>query len=361
MNNDHNLDDKILSSFAIPTLEEWATAASAEIAGGNPWEKLKWKTSDELELLPFYTSENAAKSSGDAFQISNPLTVRAWASLPMINVIDESSANAQALEHLSSEAEGILFRLTSPQTDFERLMDGISWEHCTVAFEVEAGELANAIVTFLQSGRYDGRRINGAVYAADLQTIPMLSETSLRLSGIKLQASTPCGEISDALFAGVQQIDRFIHAGESIEAALGQVAFQLPLGAELLVEVAKCKALRRLWRQVTTAYGAGNDDFLYLHGYSNQWINPKFQPHGNMLKSTIAAIAGICGGCNAITIVPEEDNHRMMNRIARNTSHVLRDESHLDKINDPFAGSFALETMIDEIARKSWSMFQSRL
>jgi methylmalonyl-CoA mutase len=80
-----------------------------------------------------------------------------------------------------------------------------------------------------------------------------------------------------------------------------------------------------------------------------------------MLKSTISAIAGLAGGCNALTIQAEDSGNKMMARIARNTSHILLEESHLNKVSDPFAGSYAVEAITDDLARNAWDRFQTML
>ena len=119
--------------------------------------------------------------------------------------------------------------------------------------------------------------------------------------------------------------------------------------------------MRILWYQVAQSYGVKDysPDDLYIHGYSDKWINEQFQPHGNMLKGTVAAIAAISGGADGLTIIPEDDQHAVMSRIARNTSVILKAESQLAKVNDPFAGAYGVEVITDRIVRDAWAKFQA--
>jgi methylmalonyl-CoA mutase len=78
-----------------------------------------------------------------------------------------------------------------------------------------------------------------------------------------------------------------------------------------------------------------------------------------MLRSTTSSIAAICGGCDSLTVFPEDESNSMMQRMARNTSVILREESHLSKVADPLAGAYAIEVMIDTLAKESWQKFQS--
>jgi methylmalonyl-CoA mutase len=77
-----------------------------------------------------------------------------------------------------------------------------------------------------------------------------------------------------------------------------------------------------------------------------------------MLKETTAAMAAILGGTNGLSLYPEEMDNVVMSRIARNTSHILREESHLNKVADPLAGSYLVENLMLEMAEKAWAKFQ---
>ena len=79
-----------------------------------------------------------------------------------------------------------------------------------------------------------------------------------------------------------------------------------------------------------------------------------------MLKSTTASLAAVLGGCNSLTVYAEDDS-LMMNRIARNISSVLREESYIDKVADATSGAYAIEKMVDEIAKASWLDFQQHV
>ena len=74
-----------------------------------------------------------------------------------------------------------------------------------------------------------------------------------------------------------------------------------------------------LWYQVTQAFGCATYDVneLHIHARCEPWISENFQPHGNMLKSTTAAISAICGGCNSLTIQGETYGNPVMERMAR--------------------------------------------
>jgi methylmalonyl-CoA mutase len=85
-------------------------------------------------------------------------------------------------------------------------------------------------------------------------------------------------------------------------------------------------------------------------------------PHVNILRATIAVFAATLGGADAITVLPFTAARglpdRFARRIARNTQLLLSEESHLDKVADPAAGSGAVEDLTDQLCRTAWALFQ---
>jgi methylmalonyl-CoA mutase len=358
MNEVHGL----FESFSKPQKSEWNAAASSEINGGNPSENLRWKTEDELDFGPFYSQDDINELTYlQQFQLNGStaeVEPHQWVNMPQVIVKDGKAANLIALTHLQQEAEGIIFRLTPGFTDFETLLNDISWEHCSVSFIGDVTS-ANQLQRFIQKKGYDTTQIQGAFFSNDL--IPFSFESSFRFHGVFIEASTAVNELATALDKGTKLIEGLIKQDSDVNKIFNQVAFSLQIGPQLLVEISKLKALRVLWFQIAKAYGSNQfkASDLHVHGRSEPFIREKFQPHGNLLKSTMAAIAGIGGGVNALTIEPEDAEHPTMNRIARNTSLILRLESHLGKVNDPFAGAYGIEVLVDKIAREAWIKFQS--
>jgi methylmalonyl-CoA mutase len=141
---------------------------------------------------------------------------------------------------------------------------------------------------------------------------------------------------------------------------IDQLCFRANIQTDFFLEIAKLKALRNLWYQVRGAYGALHEiKPLYIHGVSSRWVRDTYKPHGNMIKAATATMAAIAGGCDSVTVEPENPDNEMENRIARNVSSILREESHFSKVADPLTGSFYLEALTDQLSQKAWSKFQT--
>lgn len=153
--------------------------------------------------------------------------------------------------------------------------------------------------------------------------------------------------------------------------AVQEVAFALAEGAELLaagrpveslgfaigsnhfMEIAKLRAARLLWPQVASAFGS-SDTGIRIHARTAGENKTLYDPYVNLLRVTTEALAAVIGGCDSLTITPcRFDAH-----LAENVHHILSEESHLDKVKDPAAGSYYVEALTDEVAREGWKLFQ---
>lgn len=358
----------LFESFPKPKTSDWVKAASGEISGADPFEKLRWTSPDQQEFGPYYAAEDLSKLTYlREFRIKespvNAQDPRSWANMPEVVVLDEEVANNTALHHLQLEADGILFSTQGKQLNFQKLLKTIEWEHCAVSFTADPSFPVTDLINYISDRSYKYENLQGNLFWRNEVTSPpaLPSHNGFRFAGIKIAPSTPVEEISEALTRAVSTIEDFASAGHKISETIRHIAFCVPLSAQLLLNVSKLRALRILWYQVAQSYGVKDysPDDLYIHGYSDKWINEQFQPHGNMLKGTVAAIAAISGGADGLTIIPEDDQHAVMSRIARNTSVILKAESQLAKVNDPFAGAYGVEVITDRIVRDAWAKFQA--
>lgn len=181
--------------------------------------------------------------------------------------------------------------------------------------------------------------------------------------GIVVTPTSPVQEISQALERTALLMDVLTEMGEDRNVVFRSISLSLSCEENFFATIAKLKAIRILWYQLSQAFEIPfySPADLHLHVTSQKWIDEKFQPHGNMIKNTAHAIAAVLGGCNALTIQAEDDNSEMMNRVGLHVTNLLKDESHLDHVSDPVAGAYALDNMVHEFAQAAWSDFQHRM
>lgn len=354
-------------TFSHTNLNTWIEAAKKELGGKDPFEALSISKND-LIVKPYYDKEDTKDLAENILHPSdNPyLGPRGWYNTPNINVKNCAEANKLALEYLGSGADGILFTLQT-EAELDILLNQIELPYCGIFFitETEQSKLLNDFAQYVSSKGYDKSQVKGSVIWTDtintqnVSLQPLQGFNNFHALGISIpKADNPVNEIADALLAAVD----ILNAGDTdTREIIHHIHFSFTVGTDFFTEIAKIRAFRRLWVQVCHAFAVTDkDDTHLLHAISTAWNKESFQPNANMLKSTTAALSAILGGCDAITVMPEEDNS-FKNRIARNVLTILREESHLNQTADAVAGSYYLESLIDQMAKTAWEKFQQKV
>ncbi|MZD04550.1 methylmalonyl-CoA mutase, partial [Streptomyces sp. SID5785] len=169
-------------------------------------------------------------------------------------------------------------------------------------------------------------------------------------------------ELGASLATGVAYLRALTDAGLSVEQALGQLEFRYAASADQFLTIAKFRAARRLWARVAEACGAPEAGAQLQHAVTSPVMMTRRDPWVNMLRTTIATLAAGVGGADAVTVLPFDHAlglpDAFARRIARNTSTILVEESHLARVIDPAGGSWYVERLTDELAHAAWEFFQ---
>jgi methylmalonyl-CoA mutase len=355
-------DSKKKHLFKATTKKDWEGAsqlewnASAPIAGKHSSHDAVYFDASDLpihrrsQLLEATTGYNG---------------VRSWSNMPRILVNDDQRANRIALESLNSGADGILFELASDCSP-EKLLNDIQLPFCDVVFFANAGQniFFKKLFSLLGTKKTELDLIKGGIFwkgPSHQQTVEQFSMMKMfHADGILENEikNSPADEIAFLLAKAVTQINATVDSTNDLSAALNSIAFSIEINTAFFPAIAKLKTLRMLWDQITRSYEPEYSSPAFIHAISNVWNSPEYEPHGNLLKSTTAGMSAILGGCDALTIAPDNRVDSMTERIARNVSLILREESHFSKVADPTAGAYALENQIDRLAQETWLKFQ---
>ncbi len=180
--------------------------------------------------------------------------------------------------------------------------------------------------------------------AGTWEMVPPGREPALDASAIEAheQGATSTQEVAYVLAQGAGRL-----AGGEAVTTLG-----FAIGSNHFMEIAKLRAARLLWREVTAAFGVEGD--VRIHARTAGENKTRYDASVNLLRVTTEALSAIFGGCDSLTITPcGFDPH-----LAGNVHHILREESHLDKVLDPGAGSYYIEALTDAVATEAWALFQ---
>ncbi|MFE0643839.1 methylmalonyl-CoA mutase family protein [Streptomyces sp. NPDC058877] len=169
-------------------------------------------------------------------------------------------------------------------------------------------------------------------------------------------------ELGCSLATGVAYLRGLTGAGLSVTEACGQLEFRYAATADQFLTIAKLRAARRLWARVAEACGAPEAGAQRQHAVTSPVMMTRRDPWVNMLRTTVATLAAGVGGADGVTVLPFDEAlglpDAFARRIARNTSTILIEESHLSRVIDPAGGSWYVERLTDELAHAAWQFFQ---
>ena len=170
-------------------------------------------------------------------------------------------------------------------------------------------------------------------------------------------------ELACVIATGAEYIREMLKRGIGIETIGVRMRFGLSIGSNFFMEVAKLRAVRVLWSQVIESFGgterAGR---MHLHSRTSLFNKTLYDPFVNLLRSTTEAFSAVVGGTDSMHVGPFDEPLRVPDhfsrRIARNTHLILGEECNLSQVTDPAGGSWYVEWLTDQIARKAWLEFQ---
>jgi methylmalonyl-CoA mutase len=194
-------------------------------------------------------------------------------------------------------------------------------------------------------------------HAPQVQTICVHSRAWHEAGGNAVQ------ELAFTLATGVEYLRQMNLRELDVNIVGPRIRFAVTVGENFFIEIAKLRALRQLWSRAVSAIG-GNEEAqkLTLHVRTSQWNKSVCDPHTNILRATVEALAGVLGGCDSLqvgafdeVVRPPDDFSR---RVARNTQLVLQKECNLTHVIDPAGGSWYVESLTAELAARAWTLFQ---
>jgi methylmalonyl-CoA mutase len=170
-------------------------------------------------------------------------------------------------------------------------------------------------------------------------------------------------ELAFALAAGVEYLRALARRGLAPAQTAPRLRFAFAAGPQFFMEIAKFRAFRLLWTRAATAFGLEPAAApAKIHARTARWNQTVLDINVNMLRTTTEALSAILGGVDSLHIAPYDEvmgaPDDFSRRISRNIHTLLAEEFHFTAPNDPAGGSFYIEKLTDELARKAWALFQ---
>jgi len=207
-------------------------------------------------------------------------------------------------------------------------------------------------------------RIVADIIAHTAQHMPRFN--SISISGYHMQeaGANQALELAFTLADGMEYVRAAMARGLDVDAFAGRLSFFFAIGMNFYLEIAKLRAARLLWHRIMSDFGAKDPKSLMLrtHCQTSGWSLTEQDPYNNVVRTTIEAMAAVFGGTQSLhtnaldeaIALPTEFSAR----IARNTQLVIQEESQICKVVDPWAGSYMMETLTQQMADKAWSLIE---
>jgi methylmalonyl-CoA mutase len=199
-------------------------------------------------------------------------------------------------------------------------------------------------------------RIVGDIIEYTAKKMPKFN--SISISGYHMQeaGANQALELAFTLADGKEYVKTALAKGLDVDDFAGRLSFFWAIGMNFYLEIAKMRAARLLWCRIMKGFGAKNPKSLMLrtHCQTSGWSLTEQDPYNNIVRTTIEAMAAVFGGTQSLhtnsfdeaIALPTEFSAR----IARNTQLILQEESHITDVIDPWAGSYMMEKLTQEMA-----------
>ena len=399
--------EKLFSDFSGVTTQEWLDKIQVDLKGADFEKRLVWKTTEGFKVQPFYRKDDLKDlKTTDGLPGEFPYVRgikkddNTWYIRQDIGVDDVSEANNKALDLLNKGVDSLGFYINGADLckDFVRaLLKDIRCDCIELNFSIcqkHCVTLAEILVEYFEEMGYDPARIEGSidydpigktmVKGKDLsgflgfakQIVAVLANypkfRCININAVELNnAGSYCfQELGYALAWGAEYLNWLTEAGVSAALAAQKIKFTFGISSNYFMEIAKFRAARLLWADIVKAFlveEAGTEEVdltpcrMIIHAETSQFNLTVFDAYVNLLRTQTEAMSAALAGVNSMCVVPfniaYEAPSEFSERIARNQQLLLKEEAHFNRIVDPAAGSYYIETLTDSLAKEAWKLF----
>ncbi len=392
------MKNKLFEDFQSTSKEEWIAQAIKDLRGKSFEEILVSHSLENIDIQPFYTFEDVAHGlplESIHHQV-NPqssipgLSPRLWSNAVRIEPdTDLTLTNKRLLHSLQMGADAIVLKLTGeehleallkdvepayiqiylePQSNPVRVLEVFKgWLHAQ-NHELElvsGGMLWDGAIAFLKTGDEKAEAFSSAKALLEIAAdLPNFRVITLDIAHYHHAGANAVQEIAFGLAAFIDLADQLTDQGASAEEIFKNLLVTAGSGSSYFLEISKLKVLRILIKQLSDLYDVRlSATDIVIYSQTSFWTKAVVDLDTNMLRNTTEAMSAILGGCNALEIMPHDFSDGKSNdfslRMARNISNILKEESYLDKVMDPVAGSYFLEKLSGELFEKIKEHLQS--
>ena len=391
---------KLFDMFPPVSTEEWMAKITADLKGADFSKKLVWRTNEGFDVQPFYRREDIKDLTaintlpGEFPYLRGTRTNNDWLIRQEVIGKDAEEMNRHALLIISKGVQSLgisLFEDCNPE-DLKTVLKDVNLKEVEINVSCcprKAVDFAKVLVELINAqgaekefkGSIDfnpfrGLLLKGKKFPTDIK------ETAVELYNIvKPVENLRCFPVNSYLFNnsgafiyqelgyalawGAEWMTLLTEAGLNPCEVAMRIKFNMGIGSNYFMEIAKFRAARMLWAEIVKAYGSNPEGCdcckMKAHAVTSKFNMTIYDAHVNLLRSMTESMSAALAGVDSIETLPFDLPYKnpddFSERIARNQQVLLRDESHLDKVVDPAGGSYYIETLTASIAKQAWKLF----
>lgn len=399
----------LLGEFEVPSLDQWQAEAERLLKGAPFARKMFTTTLEGLQVGSMATAADrpepdwSATLPGQAPYLRGADSGVGWyvaQELPLNDPADFNAALVHDLER-GQNAVNLILEGAGPRgtaahgiEDLRACLQGVDLEKTPVFIQAGGVPLATAndLLTLAGENGGDLKALRGRVGCDPVAgfavegSLPLPAEQLYdeladlaRLVGEKAPELRTLPVYEDpwhdggadgalglglTLASAVTALREMESRGLSLEDAASRIHFNLCVGSDFFLEIARLRALRILWSQVLTACGIDPASApIMVHARTSRRTGTKLDPHVNMLRATTQAMSAVFGGVDSLHVAPFDETtsqpDEFSRRIARNVQLILALECHFGHVADPAGGSWFVEKLTADVAEAAWKHFQA--
>jgi methylmalonyl-CoA mutase len=400
-----NQREKLFADFPQVSAEGWLEVITADLKGADFQKKLVWKTNEGFNVNPFYRAEDIEgfrstdNLPGEFPYIRSTRKDNVWYVRQEIDVKDFAEANKKAVTLLEKGVTSFGFILPGDSlsaANLATLLQGISPEKVELNFRtcIECTlDLAKLVADYVSAQNVDLTKCYGSVefdpfrkilkkgvdesnwvqksvdIVETLSALPRYKAISVTGNRMNDAGAYSFQELGYSLSYGNQVLSALIENGIEPSLAAKKIKFELGVGSNYFMEIAKFRAARWLWAEIVNAYQITCPDDaacrcsskMNIHAITSRFNQSLFDPYVNMLRTQTEAMSATIGAVDSLTVLPFDGSFEtpteFAERIAVNQQLLLKEESHFDKITDPSSGSYYIESLTNSLAAQAWKLF----
>jgi methylmalonyl-CoA mutase len=392
---------KLFSEFPPVTTKQWEEKIIADLKGADYEKKLIWKTTEGINVRPYYRAEDLEQLEylnvppSEFPFVRNTKTNNNWEIRQDIEETNPGRANETAVDAVARGAEGIGFNAKEIYNaeDLKVLLQNIDLTVTSIHFTsaVSFSLLCDLLIHEVEEQKIDASKVKGSFNFDPLTYFLMYAkfyksaENNFNEAADiikKIQKSLPgfytitinghyfhnagasiVQELAFGLASANEYLAKLTGEGLIVDEVAPKIQFVFSIGSNYFMEIAKLRAVRLLWAKIVEQYNPKSPDSMkcFIHAVTSEWNKSTYDLYVNMLRNTTEAMSAAIGGCDSMTVNTFDNTIKkpdeFSERNARNTQLVLKKESYLDNVVDPSAGSYYIENLTDSIAEATWKLF----